>query len=174
MKNKATQKNLLPKKQNLDAETCPLDTSYIKVSQHEYRWHHNFKYIVIGILFCIVLVKGEVISWFRIQEMFALQSFHMYGIMGTAIVVGITSVSFIKKFNVKTIYGDPIEFHKKKFSNGQIYGGLLFGFGWALTGACPGPIYAQIGMGIFVVVIVLISALAGTWVYGYLRENLPH
>ena len=100
----------------------------------------NLKFAVAGILFGIILVKSEVISWFRIQEMFRLQSFHMYGVIGSAIVVGIISVFIIKKFKIKTIDGEQIHFESKKFNKGQIYGGLLFGFGWALTGACPGTI----------------------------------
>jgi uncharacterized membrane protein YedE/YeeE len=115
-----------------------------------------------------------VISWFRIQEMFRLQSFYMYGVIGTAVVVGMISVFFIKKFNIKTVRGEVIDFVKKKFNKGQIYGGLLFGFGWALTGACPGPVFAQIGTGAVAVIVVLISAIAGTWVYGALRNKLPH
>jgi hypothetical protein len=119
-------------------------------------------------------VKAEIISWFRIQEMFRLQSFHMYGVIGSAVVVGIISVWFIKTLKVKTIYGEPIVFHSKKFNKGQIYGGLLFGFGWAITGACPGPLFAQIGAGFTVVPVTLLSAIAGTWFYGLLREKLPH
>jgi uncharacterized membrane protein YedE/YeeE len=88
--------------------------------------------------------------------------------------VGIISVWLIKKFNVKTIHGEKIEFHPKKFNKGQVYGGLLFGLGWALTGACPGPLFAQIGTGAFAVIVVILSAIAGTWTYGYLREKLPH
>jgi uncharacterized membrane protein YedE/YeeE len=136
--------------------------------------NYNFKYMAVGIVFGIVFVKAEIISWFRIQEMFRLQSFHMYGVIGTAVVVGMISVGLIKKFNIKTIHGEKIEFHPKKFNKGQIYGGLLFGLGWALTGACPGPLFAQIGTGAFVVIVVLLSAIAGTWTYGYLREKLPH
>jgi uncharacterized membrane protein YedE/YeeE len=115
-----------------------------------------------------------VISWFRIQEMFRLQSFHMYGVIGTAIAVGMLSIWLIKKFKVKTIYGEDIIFHARKFNRGQIVGGLLFGFGWAMTGACPGPLFAQIGAGFLVVIVVLSSAIAGTWVYGYFRDRLPH
>ena len=127
-----------------------------------------------GILFGFIFIKAEVISWFRIQEMFRLQSFHMYGIIGSAILVAMISIFIIKKFNIKTIYGEEIIFHKKKFNKGQIYGGLIFGFGWALTGACPGPLFAQIGTGATVVAVTLFSAIAGTWVYGYFREKLPH
>lgn len=137
-------------------------------------WYHYLKYLLVGILFGIVFVKAEIISWFRIQEMFRLQSFHMYGVIGSAVVTGIISVWLIKKFNIKTIDGEPITISSKKFSKGQIYGGLIFGFGWALTGACPGPLFAQIGSGSLVVIFTLISAVLGTWVYGYFREKLPH
>ena len=106
--------------------------------------------------------------------MFRLQSFHMYGVIGSAVVVGIISVWLIKRFKIKTIYGEPIEFVSKKFNKGNIYGGLLFGFGWALTGACPGPLFAQIGTGATVIIVTLLSAIAGTWLYGKLREKLPH
>ncbi|MGN7787027.1 DUF6691 family protein [Niabella sp. 22666] len=126
-----------------------------------------------GILFGIVFVKAEVISWFRIQEMFRLQSFHMYGIIGSAIITGMLSVFLIKKYNIKTINKEPITIAPKKFNKGQVYGGLIFGSGWAITGACPGPLFAQIGIGATVVVISLLSAIAGTWVYGWLRDRLP-
>lgn len=146
----------------------------VNESHLEHRWYHRLKYLVAGVLFGILLVKSEVISWFRIQEMFRLQSFHMYGVIGSAVVTGIISIWLIKKFNIKTIYGEKIEISPKKFNKGQIYGGLLFGFGWALTGACPGPIYAQIGTGATVIIVTLLSAIAGTWVYGLLRDKLPH
>ena len=134
----------------------------------------NTKYIFAGILFGILLVKSEVISWFRIQEMFRFQSFHMYGVIGSAVVIGIISVFLIKKFNVKTIENETVRLEPKKFNKGQVYGGLLFGFGWALTGACPGPLFAQIGTGALVIIVTLLSAIAGTWLYGYFREKLPH
>jgi len=168
------EKPFLQKNLNVDFETRSLDTICINESQLQHKWYHNIKYMIAGIAFGIVLVKGEIISWFRIQEMFRLQSFYMYGVIGTAVVTGIISVYLIKKFSIKTIYGEKIEFHKKKFSKGQIYGGLLFGFGWALTGACPGPLFAQIGSGALTVIVVLLSAIAGTWVYGALRNKLPH
>ncbi|WP_421829963.1 YeeE/YedE family protein [Larkinella sp.] len=133
----------------------------------------NLKYGVVGILFGIVFVKAEIVSWFRIQEMFRLQSFHMYGVIGSAIVVGMLSIWLIKRFKIKTIAGDEVVFHSKKFNSGQIYGGLLFGLGWAVTGACPGPLFAQIGSGFLVVLVTLLSAIAGTWVYGYFRPRLP-
>lgn len=157
-----------------DLELRSLDTVCINESQLQHRWYHNLKYLVLGILFGFIFIKAEVISWFRIQEMFRLQSFHMYGIIGSAIFVAMISIFIIKKFNIKTIYGEEIIFHKKKFNKGQIYGGLIFGFGWALTGACPGPLFAQIGTGATVVVVTLFSAIAGTWVYGYFRDKLPH
>lgn len=134
----------------------------------------NLKYLVVGVLFGIVFVKAEIISWFRIQEMFRLQSFHMYGVIGSAVVVGMASVWLIKKFNIKTLSGEPVEFRSKTFSKGNIYGGLLFGLGWAITGACPGPLFAQIGSGYVVVLVTLLSAIFGTWMYGYLRTRLPH
>ncbi|HRI21445.1 MAG TPA: YeeE/YedE thiosulfate transporter family protein [Panacibacter sp.] len=159
---------------NGDFEVRSLDTICINESRLTHKWYHNLKYLVFGLAFGVVLVKAEIISWFRIQEMFRLQSFHMYGVIGSAVVVGIISVWAIKKFNIRTIYGEPIEFHKRSFNKGQVYGGLLFGLGWAITGACPGPLYAQIGTGATVISITLLSAVAGTWVYGYLRERLPH
>ena len=134
----------------------------------------NLKFTIAGILFGIILIKAEVISWFRIQEMFRLQSFHMYGVIGSAVMVGIVSVFLIKKFKVKSIDGEPIHFPQRKFNKGQIYGGLLFGFGWALTGACPGPLFALIGSGTTVIIVTLFSAILGTWVYGYIRDKLPH
>lgn len=157
-----------------DLELRSLDTVCINESQLQHRWYHNLKYLVLGILFGFIFIKAEVISWFRIQEMFRLQSFHMYGIIGSAILVAMISIFIIKKFNIKTIYGEEIIFHKKKFNKGQIYGGLIFGFGWALTGACPGPLFAQIGTGATVVAVTLFSAIAGTWVYGYFRDKLSH
>lgn len=159
---------------NTDFEVRSQDAICINESALEHRWYHNFKYLVVGILFGIVFVKAEIVSWFRIQEMFRLQSFHMYGIIGSAIAVGALSVWLIKKFRIRTIYGEAITFHPKKLNKGQIYGGLIFGLGWALTGACPGPLFAQVGMGATVVLVVVLSAVAGTWVYGRLRERLPH
>jgi uncharacterized protein len=140
--------------------------------QHPF-WH-NLKYLVVGTAFGIVFVKAEIISWFRIQEMFRLQSFFMYGVIGTAVVVGMISVFLIKNFNIKTLSGETIKFEDKTFNKGQIYGGLIFGIGWAITGACPGPLFAQIGSGFWVVGITFLSAILGTWVYGYFREKLPH
>jgi uncharacterized protein len=134
----------------------------------------NLKYLVVGILFGIVFVKAEIISWFRIQEMFRFQSFHMYGVIGSAVVVGVISVWLIKKFQIKTMAGETVQFQDKKFMKGQVIGGLIFGLGWAITGACPGPLFAQIGTGATVIIITLLSAIAGTWVYGYFRDKLPN
>lgn len=150
------------------------DTVCINESELKHQWYHNIKYLIVGILFGIVFVKAEIISWFRIQEMFRLQSFHMYGVIGSAVLTGMISVWVIKKFNIKTIYGEPIKIVPKTFNKGQIYGGLIFGFGWAITGACPGPLFAQIGTGSLAVIVTLASAIFGTWVYGYFREKLPH
>lgn len=160
--------------EDLDFEVGSLyNTSANKSTLTHPSWH-NLKYIIAGIWFGIVMVKSEVISWFRIQEMFHLQSFHMYGVLGAAVVTGILSILVIKKFGIKTIYGEPIVLTSKKFSKGQVYGGLLFGFGWALTGACPGPLFALVGSGATVFIVSLISAIAGTWFYGFLRQRLPH
>jgi uncharacterized protein len=134
----------------------------------------NLKYVVVGLIFGIVFVKAEIVSWFRIQEMFQMTSFHMYGVIGTAVVVGAISVFLIKRFNVKTLSGETVVFHDKKFTKGQIYGSLIFGFGWAMTGACPGPLFAQIGTGAAVIGVTLLSAIAGTWMYGLLRDKLPN
>ncbi|BAP30697.1 protein of unknown function DUF395 YeeE/YedE [Chryseobacterium sp. StRB126] len=150
------------------------DAVCVNESTLNHPWYYNLKYLVSGIIFGIIFVKAEVISWFRIQEMFRLQSFHMYGIIGSAVLVGMISVGLIKKFNIKTIHGEPITLTPKKFNKGQIYGGLIFGFGWAITGACPGPLFAQIGTGALAVSATLLSAIAGTWVYGYFRDKLPH
>ncbi|MEO7211442.1 DUF6691 family protein [Mucilaginibacter sp.] len=134
----------------------------------------NLKFLILGLLFGIILIKSEVVSWFRIQEMFRLQAFHMYGIIGSAIVVAMLSIMLIKRFNIKTISGEPVIIPQKTFHWGNVYGGLIFGLGWAITGACPGPLFAQIGSGFAVVTITLLSAIAGTWVYGLLRDKLPH
>ena len=150
------------------------DTEGINGSQNKDSGFSNLKYLIVGIFFGIVFVKAEIISWFRIQEMFHLQSFFMYGVIGSAVAVGVISVFIIKKFNIKTLQGEKIEIQPKTFSKGQIYGGLLFGFGWAITGACPGPLFAQIGTGATVIVVTLVSAIAGTWVYGLIKDKLPH
>ena len=146
----------------------------VREMSSQYRSVNLFAYLIAGIFFGILLVKSEVISWFRIQEMFRLQSFHMFGVIGSAVVTGAISVWLIKKLRLKTVKGEPITIADKKFHKGTIYGGLLFGFGWALTGACPGPLFAQIGNGASVIVVTLLSAIIGTWLYGRIQHKLPH
>ncbi len=170
MENKTKEKHADP----VDFEVRSLDTMCVNESELKHPWYYNLKYSAVGIIFGIVFIKAEIISWFRIQEMFRLQSFHMYGVIGTAVVVGAISVFLIKKFKVKSIHGEEITFTDKKFNKGQIIGGLIFGLGWALTGACPGPLFAQVGSGALVVLVVILSATAGTWVYGKFRDQLPH
>ena len=135
-----------------------------------------FVYLALGVLFGITLVKSEAVSWFRIQEMFRFQAFHMYGIMGSALVVAALSVALIKRFHLETLDGEPIDIPAKELGRGHRSwaGGAIFGVGWALTGACPGPLFALVGAGATVVTVAVVSAVAGTWLYGYLRPNLPH
>jgi len=133
----------------------------------------NLKYLLVGVVFGLALTKGEAISWYRIQEMFHFESFHMYGIFMTAVPVGALSLLLIKKFQVKTFAGETIETPKKEYHHGKIIGGLIFGFGWALTGACPGPLYAQIGAGYTVTIMTLLAALLGTWTFGRVQKYLP-
>ena len=133
-------------------------------------------YFLLGIVFGVVLTKSEVVSWFRIQEMFRLQSFHMYGVIGTALVVAATSVALIRRVRVRALTGEEIAIAPKAFGTGRRYwiGGTIFGLGWALTGACPGPLVALIGSGATVFVVAVLAAVAGTWFYGLLRPHLPH
>ena len=133
----------------------------------------NLKYLVLGTLFGIILTKSEVISWFRIQEMFRFQAFHMYGVIGSAIVVGLASIQLIKRNHLKTINGEKITLADKKYNHGTWIGGTIFGLGWALTGACPGPLFAQLGSGVGSAAVLILAALAGTWTYSALREKLP-
>jgi len=162
-----------PKHTNTDFEVRSLDEFQTEHTQKESLLSYG-KFLIMGIIFGIILVKSEVISWYRIQEMFRLQSFHMFGVIGSAVVTGMLSILLIKKFNIKTIKGEKIELPTKQFNKGQIYGGLIFGFGWAITGACPGPLFAQIGSGFSVIIVTLLSAIAGTWLYGLIKEKLPH
>ncbi len=134
----------------------------------------NIKFLFLGTIFGIILIKGEVISWFRIQEMFRFQSFHMYGTICSAIAVGMLSIFLIKKFKVKTFSGEEIKIEDKEFSKGNIFGGLMFGLGWAMTGACPGPLYALIGSGLPIFIVALLSAVLGTYCYGCIKDKLPH
>lgn len=157
-----------------ESEIRHQDAMCVNESNLEHKTWYNIKYLLVGIVFGILFIKAEIISWYRIQEMFRLQSFHMFGIIGSAIVVGMISVFIIKKLKVKTICGEEIKFQPKEFNKGHIYGGLLFGFGWAITGACPGPLFAQIGSGALVIAVTLLSAIAGTWIYGKYRDKLQH
>jgi len=136
----------------------------------------SLAYLVLGVLFGITLTKSEVLSWFRIQEMFRFQSPRMYLIIASAIAVAAVSIALIRKLGVKTISGEPITIPPKSMGLGVRYamGGTIFGFGWALVGACPGPLFALVGNGLTVMVAAIISGLVGTWLYGFLRPRLPH
>ncbi|GGW34737.1 YeeE/YedE family protein [Arenibacter certesii] len=135
----------------------------------------NIIYPIIGVFFGIVMYKSEAASWFRIYEMFNFQSFHMYGLMGSALVVGIIIVQFIKRNNVKDTQGNPIVIaDKDKSISRYLIGGILFGLGWALAGACPGPMFVLTGAGYFPILVVILGAILGTWIYGMLRHKLPH
>jgi uncharacterized protein len=133
----------------------------------------NLKYALIGVVFGLALTKGEAISWYRIQEMFRFESFHMFGIFMTAIPTGALCLFLMKKLNAKTIAGEVIDFPKKEYHHGIVIGSLIFGFGWALTGACPGPLYAQIGSGFLATIATLVAAIFGTWMYGKFERYLP-
>jgi uncharacterized protein len=133
-------------------------------------------YFLLGVVFGVVLTKSEVVSWFRIQEMFRFQSFHMYGVIGSALAVAATSVALIRRLKVRALTGEEVAFAPRELGTGRRYwiGGTVFGLGWALTGACPGPLVALIGSGATVFVVAILAAVAGTWLYGALRPHLPH
>jgi len=146
------------------------DTTEKKFSMKNY-----IIFFSIGILFGIAMTKSEAISWFRIYEMFRFQSFHMYGIIGVAVILGMIQVFIIKKYNTKNVHKKEIKFHAKQASNYRyILGGIIFGLGWALSGACPGPMFTLLGNGIVVMIVVILSALLGTFVYGLVKDKLPH
>ena len=133
------------------------------------------KYILVGFIFGIVLTKSEAVSWYRIYEMFHFQSFHMYGIIGVAVVTGIIGIQIFKRLKVKDIKGNPIRIDDKEPGSVRYWvGGLFFGLGWALVGACPGPIFILLGAGILPVIFILIGAMFGTFIYGVLKDKLPH
>lgn len=135
----------------------------------------NIIYLSIGMLFGITMYKSEAASWFRIYEMFNFQSFHMYGIIGVAVVLGVVIVQLIKKLQLKSFYGVPITFQdKEKSIKRYLFGGIIFGLGWALAGACPGPMFTLVGAGFFSLLIVIAFAVLGTYVYGVLKDKLPH
>jgi len=132
-------------------------------------------FLLSGTYFGLVAYKSEIISWYRIQEMFRFQSFHMYGVIGSAVIVGALSLWLLRRFKITTIHNDPIKVDpKSKTVVGNLLGGTIFGFGWAMTGACPGPLYALVGSGSTIFIVVLLSALLGTWAYGSVRKYLPH
>jgi uncharacterized membrane protein YedE/YeeE len=134
----------------------------------------NIIYIIFGTLFGIVLTKAEVISWFRIQEMFRFNEWHMYLIIGSAVVVGAVAMQVVQRMKLKSLNGEELKIQGKKFHQGFIIGGVMFGFGWAITGACPGPIFAQIGAGETPALFTLAGALVGAFLYHSTKEKLPH
>lgn len=134
-----------------------------------------FKFLLLGILFGIVMTKSEAVSWYRIQEMFRFQAFHMYGIIGTAVSLGVIGVALIKKLKMRDFQGNPIQFYPKDPALVRyLVGGAIFGLGWALTGSCPGPIVVNIGFGYLAMIIVFIFSLIGTFLYGIFKDRLPH
>ena len=140
------------------------------------KFSEYIKYLLIGTAFGFVLVKSEVVSWFRIQEMFRFDSIHMYGIIGLAVIVGIISVQIIKRNNMKDSLGNSITIPPKDPSQVKRYiiGGSIFGLGWALLGACPGPMFALLGTGLTIMIVPILAAVAGTYTYGVFRDKLPH
>ena len=133
------------------------------------------KYLIVGVVFGITLTKAEIVSWYRIYEMFRFEAFHMYGVIGSAVMIGALMIMLIKKFNMRSLSGDPITFKPKAFSIPRyLIGGTFFGMGWAMTGACLGPLFILLGNGIGVVGIVILSALLGTYVYGRVMHKWPH
>ena len=133
------------------------------------------KFLILGTLFGVVMAKSEAFSWFRIQEMFRFQAFHMYGIIGTAVILGAIGVALIKKFNLRDFKGNPIVFYPKEKSFMRYFiGGSIFGLGWALSGACPGPMVVNIGYGYLTMGIVFLFAIVGTYLYGIVKDKLPH
>ena len=133
------------------------------------------KFLLLGIVFGIIMTKSEAVSWYRIQEMFHFQSFHMYGIIGSAVFFGAIYVAAIKRFHWKSFSGQPINLDPKQMSIPRyLLGGTIFGLGWAMTGACPGPMYTLVGHGYWIMLVVIASAVAGTWTYGMIRHKLPH
>ncbi|NER10659.1 hypothetical protein SAMN06265375_102363 [Muriicola jejuensis] len=135
----------------------------------------SLKFLLVGIFFGIVLVKSEAVSWYRIYEMFQFQSFHMYGIIGSAIAVGILGVWLIKRSHLKSVDGQAIDIPPKDKSIPRyLLGGTIFGLGWALAGACPGPMYILVGTGVLSMLLVIVGAMLGTFFYGLIKDNLPH
>jgi len=135
----------------------------------------HLSYLTIGIFFGIIMYKSEAASWFRIYEMFQFGSFHMYGIIGSALVLGVIGVQVVKKYNIKAIGGKEMNLHPKTKSVARyLIGGIIFGLGWALAGACPGPMYVLVGAGYYSILVVIGGALLGTFFYGLVKNKLPH
>jgi uncharacterized membrane protein YedE/YeeE len=133
------------------------------------------KFLLLGIVFGIVMTKSEAISWYRIQEMFRFQAFHMYGIIGTAVTLGVIGVALIKKLNIRDFHGNPIVFYPKERAVFRyLFGGIIFGLGWALSGACPGPMVVNIGYGFLTMTVVFLFAIVGTYIYGVIKDKIPH
>ena len=166
--------------------TTSIETRAITDGEDTYEWSASpasdarapglWVYLLVGITFGVVLTKGEAISWFRIQEMFRFQGFHMFGIFATALPTAIIGVQLLKRRWRRTLAGEPIVIPPKHLGSGVRYaaGGTLFGLGWALTGACPGPLFALLGSGVTTMAVAIASAMLGTWTYGRLRSRLPH
>jgi len=135
----------------------------------------NFSFLILGIFFGIIMFKSEAASWFRIYEMFHFKSFHMYGIMGSALALGVSGTYLIQQLDIKSFGGKSIMFQDKDKSFARyIFGGMIFGLGWALSGVCPGPIFTLLGAGFLPIIVVFLSSLLGTFVYGAIRHKLPH
>ena len=136
---------------------------------------HLLRYLLLGVFFGIIMTKSEAVSWFRIQEMFHFGSFHMYGIIGTAVVFGAIGIQVLKRLRVRSVTGSELKLAPKKMEIPRLLlGGTIFGLGWAITGACPGPLYVLFGQGIWVVAVIILSAVIGAFTYGVLRPKLPH
>jgi uncharacterized protein len=151
------------------------DTASIETVGSDEQGAALWPYFTMGVIFGITLTKAEIVSWFRIQEMFRFQAFHMYGVIGSAVAVAAASVSLLKRLDARTLDGQPIQVPGRALDWGYRHaiGGAIFGLGWALTGACPGPLFILVGAGLPVMVVAVLSAIAGTWVYGYVRPKLP-
>lgn len=135
----------------------------------------NIVFLIVGIWFGIVMTKSEAISWFRIHEMFRFESIHMYGIIGVAVILGATAIFLLKKFKVKTLSGEPVSYNPMNLNiKRHLLSGTIFGLGWALVGCCPGPMYVLIGQGYWIILVVMASAVLGTYTYGLVRDKLPH
>lgn len=133
------------------------------------------KFFLTGILFGVILTKSEVVSWLQIYDMFHFRSFHMYGVIGSAVITGMILIQLVKKLKLKNIHGLPILLvNKEKSMKRYLFGGIIFGLGWAITGACPGPMFILLGNGFWIMIIPILSAILGTFLYGLIKDKLPH